>query len=103
MGKELFDYAAQKLEALTGLDRLEARGTLRIGLKEAGLDAKQLTLPQLQVLFDKVMPQQLELRAIDDAKSVCSAIIKEVRSADLTNDAPAFASCDEVFDRLAEG
>ena len=37
MGAALFDFAADQLEQHTGLSRLEARGTLRIALKDAGL------------------------------------------------------------------
>ena len=100
MGKELFDCAAEKLESLTDLDRLEARGTLRIGLKEAGLDAKTLSLPQLEAVFDKVMPQQLKLRAVDDAQAICSSVMKEIRIAGVSSDSQAPRSADEIFGRL---
>ena len=100
MGKELFDCATEKLESLTDLDRLEARGTLRIALKEAGLDAQTLTLPQLKAVFERVMPQQLELRAVDDAQAICSAVIKEVRMAGIETNDGAANSADEIFGRL---
>ncbi len=100
MSTELFDCAAQKLEALTDFDRLEARGTLRIALKEAGLDAKDLSFIQLAAVFEKVMPQQLELRAVDDAEAVCSAVIKEVRISETSAGASATTSSDEIFGRL---
>jgi hypothetical protein len=100
MGKELFDCAADKLESLTDLDRLEARGTLRIALKEAGLEASSLSLPQLEAVFERVMPQQLELRAVDDSGSICSAVIKEVRISGVATSDGAANSADEIFSRL---
>jgi hypothetical protein len=100
MGKGLFDQAAETLESLTDLDRLEARGTLRIALKEAGLDAKNLTLPQLETIFERVMPQQLDLRAVGDSRSICSAVIKEVRTAGIARNDTAASSADEIFGRL---
>ena len=100
MGKELFDCATEKLESLTDLDRLETRGTLRIALKEAGLDSKTLTLPQLEAVFERVMPQQLKLRAVDDAQAICSAVIKEVRMAGIASGDAATSSADEIFGRL---
>ena len=100
MSTEAFDRAAEKLESLSDLDRLEARGTLRISLKEAGLSDKNLTLPQLEAVFDKVMPQQLEARAIDDAETVCRAVMKEIRLAGVAATAASGASSDEVFGRL---
>jgi hypothetical protein len=100
MGKELFDCAAEKLESLTDLDRLEARGTLRIALKEAGLDTKTLSLTQLEAVFDRMMPQQLALRAVDDTEAICSAVIKDVRMSGIASDSSAASSADEIFSRL---
>ncbi len=100
MSTEAFDCAAGKLEALTDFDRLEARGTLRITLKEAGLSDKNLTLPELEAVFDKLMPEQLEKRAVDDAQAVCTAVVKEIRLAGISAKATGTASSDEVFGRL---
>lgn len=96
----LFDSAAEQLERHTDLDRLEARGTLRLAIKQAGLDAKRLTLRQLEAIFAKVMPDQLANRGTDQATSVCAAIMVGIaRSADgaATTDA---ANTDEIFERL---
>ena len=100
MSMELFDCAAQKLEALTDLDRLQARGTLRIALKEAGLDTKDLSFIQLAAVFEKVMPHHLEARAVDDAGGICNAVLKEVRLLVASSDVPAINSTDEIFGRL---
>jgi hypothetical protein len=100
MSTGLFDPAAEQLECHTGLDRLEARGTLRLAIKQAGLDAKRLTLRQLEAIFAKVMPGQLAIRGIDQPTSVCEAIMVEIaRCADgaPTTDS---ANTDEVFERL---
>ena len=57
MATDLFDIAAEKLEGSTDMDRLAARGTLRIALKEAGLDAHKLTIPQLRAVFERADAQ----------------------------------------------
>jgi hypothetical protein len=72
MAADLFDYAAEGLEQRTGFDRLEARGTLRLALKSAGLDPKSLTADQLGVVFQKLMPGELKLRGVSDAARVCT-------------------------------
>ena len=46
--EKLFDFAAERLEARTELDKLEARGTLRIALKKAGFQAAGIGLPSLR-------------------------------------------------------
>jgi hypothetical protein len=102
MATDLFDLAAEKLERTTDMDRLAARGTLRIALKEAGLDAHKLTLPQLRAVFERLMPKELDARGVSDAAATCEAAMHEIaRSADAI-DIASSASPDDVFKRLGE-
>ena len=103
MAADLFDFAAERLEHHTSLDRLESRGTLRIALKNAGLMANSVSAAQLCVVFEKVMPGELEKRGVSDAASVCSAVIDDlVNSPAPTDEAPA-SDLDAIFRRLANG
>ena len=43
----VFDWVCGALESATSLDRLEARGTLRLALKASGLEARTVTAEQL--------------------------------------------------------
>ena len=100
MAATLFDLAAEKLEGATGMDRLEARGTLRIAVKEAGLDARKATIPQLRAVFEKLMPKELDARGVGDAAATCKATMDEIaRSADAIDTASS-DSPDDVFKRL---
>ncbi len=100
MATALFDIAAERLGESSDLDRLATRGTLRIALKEAGLDAHKLTIPQLRVVFEKLMPKELDARGISDAATTCEAVMDEIaRSADAI-DVESSASPDDVFQRL---
>jgi hypothetical protein len=103
MAVDLFDFAADRLEHHASLERLEARGTLRIALKAAGLDPKNLTGAQLQVVFEKVMPGELDNRGVSDVRDVCAAVLTDLaRAGGAAEDASA-ASPDEIFRRLAVG
>ena len=103
MDATLFDLAAERLENHTGIDRLEARGTLRIALKAAGLEPKNLTGAQLQVVFEKVMPGELDSRGVSDVPDVCAAVLADLeRSGGAAGDASA-TSPDDIFRRLADG
>jgi hypothetical protein len=42
-----FEWLCGCLESVTDLDRLEARGTVRIALKRAGLEVKMLSAEQI--------------------------------------------------------
>jgi hypothetical protein len=103
MAVDLFDFAAERFEHHTGLDRLAARGTLRIALKAAGVEPKNLTGAQLQVVFEKVMPGELDSRGVSDVQDVCAAVLADVGSAAGGAENASAANPDEIFRRLADG
>ena len=103
MAATLFDLAAEQLEQHAGFDRLAARGTLRLALKESGLDAQSLTLQQLGVVFEKVMPKELNLRGVGDPTAVCSTVVDHLANSPATTDAEPATDPDAIFRRLANG
>ena len=103
MDAALFDFAAERLEYHTGLDRLAARGTLRIALKSAGLDTKSLKVDQLSVVFEKLMPGELERRGVRDTALVCGAVISDLANSPTPTDANSSDDVDGIFSRLGGG
>ena len=103
MAVNLFDFAAERLEHHTSLDRLEARGTLRIALKSAGLAPNNLTGAQLQVVFEQVMPGELDSRGVSDVRDVCTAVLADLARAGGDAEDASATSPDEIFRRLAVG
>ena len=103
MADTLFDIAAEHLEHHTGFDRLEARGTLRIALKSGGLDPKSLTVDQLGVVFEKLMPGELEKRGEGDAARVCNAVMDDLANSPAPTDEAAATDPVAIFHRLANG
>ncbi len=99
----LVDVAAERLEASTEMARLAARGTRRLALKEAGLEAQNLTLPQLRAVFEKLMPKELESRGITDAAATCKTVMHDIARAASETEQAASISPDEIFKRLGEG
>jgi hypothetical protein len=82
MSAPLFDRVCNALELHTGMSRLEARGTLRIALKEAGLEPRQVSGVQMMVVVTRVLPGELLARGVEDAHTVCDALEKVVESED---------------------
>lgn len=94
-----FDWVCSELEQRTSLDRLEARGTVRIALKEAGLDSRSLTPEQMKVVLEKVLPKELGTRGVDDPEGVCRGLasgIMQIDAGSSSGETP-----EEVFRRLA--
>jgi hypothetical protein len=100
LAEDLFSYVADQLEQNTPLDRLESRGTLRIVLKESGLDPKTVTQKQFCVILESVAPGELDSRGVAEARAICVAIIEKIQgeSADRWE---ASTDVDKIFDRLA--
>ena len=97
---EAFDFVCDQLEQSTTLDRLAARGTVRIALKEAGLEARTVTPDQMSVVAEKVLPAELDSRGIGDAQTICAGIKGGLGSLDSGAGAD---TPDAVFKRLGGG
>jgi hypothetical protein len=69
-----FDFVCAEVERASSLSALEARGTVRLALKSAGLDARSATVAQLRVVLEKIVPAELKKRGCEDAESVCREI-----------------------------
>jgi hypothetical protein len=59
-----FEAVCDALETSSSLDRLEARGTVRLALKQAGLEARSVSAAQLAVVVEKVLPEELDSRGV---------------------------------------
>jgi len=70
----VFDLAAEQIEQKTMLDRLQARGTLRIAVRDAGLDAKTVSAQALARVITTKLPHELQVRGVEDAEAVCLSI-----------------------------
>jgi hypothetical protein len=97
---DLFSFVADQLEECTPLDRLESRGTLRIVLKDSGLDAKTVTQKQFCVVLESVAPGELVSRGVAEAQAICAALIERIQS-EPADRWEASQDPDEIFDRLA--
>ena len=104
MAGAIFDLVAAELERRTDLAKLEARGTVRLALKQAGLDARRVTATQMGVTLDKVLPGEMRSRGIEGPERICRAIHSSLdaqqppqhRAADDTE------SPEAIFRRLAQ-
>jgi hypothetical protein len=69
-----FDFVCAEIERATSLNELEARGTVRLALKSAGVEARGATVQQLRVILDKLIPGELKKRGCEDAERICQEI-----------------------------
>jgi hypothetical protein len=96
-----FDWICAELARATALDRLEARGTVRLALRQAGLEPAALGAAQLGVLLQRVLPDELRARGVADAAALCRDLAARAAAAELADGASN--TPEDVFRRLADG
>jgi hypothetical protein len=102
MAASIFDFVADEIEKRTELAKLEARGTVRLALKEGGLDARTVTGEQMAVILTKVMPGEMRSRGVENADEVCEGMVTTLKAQHPTG-APESGdeSPEAIFRRLA--
>jgi hypothetical protein len=100
MDSPAFESLCEALERRSSLDRLEARGTVRLALKKAGLDARSVTADQLAVIVEKILPNELDSRGLEGVGSLCEKLAGDVANFE---DGPERENDPEsVFTRLGD-
>ncbi len=95
-----FDHVCETLEGRTPLNRLEARGTVRLALKEAGLEPSSVSARQLSVVVERIMPGELLARGIGDADAICRDLVHSLAALPSADGAETPES---IFGRLGGG
>jgi hypothetical protein len=92
-----FTVACEVVERLSGLTSVQARGSVRLALREAGLFDSQVTSSQLSVVARGMLVRELRAGGVADAEAVCEQVRARIAAVpDVTSD----DSPDAVFARL---
>ncbi len=93
-----FEFLCERLEQASSLDRLAARGTVRLALKQAGLEPARVRSTELIVIVERVLPGELQSRGVEDAPELCRTLAEALTG--FRDDEPEGSSPEEVFARL---
>jgi hypothetical protein len=102
MSASIFDFVSDELQRLTRLEKLEARGTVRLALKAAGLDVRTVTTPQMVATLTKVMPNEIRARGVENPEQVCRTLVTGLEVAFPSSGAVDPESPEAIFRRLAQ-
>jgi hypothetical protein len=97
LNSPVFEWVAQQLEEATALSRLEARGTVRLALREVGLTVTGVARRPMLFVLEKILPGLLRSRNIGGARETCNDLMARLSVAELGNVAE---SPEEVFARM---
>jgi hypothetical protein len=96
----VFEWACDTLERRSGLTRIQARGTMRIVVGQAGLDSKSLRVSQLHVVATRLLPKELRARGLEDVDMICEDLAQCPMSVEHREEAGVPSDPEEVFKRL---
>ena len=95
-----FEWVSSELERRTSLSRLEARGTVRLLLKEAGLEPGSVNPSQMDVVLRRLMANALKTRGVDEPDEISTALAEGLAAAAAGGHLESEESAYEVFERL---
>lgn len=94
-----FEWLSAELPLCTPLSSLQARGTVRLMLQDAGIDPRGLRKDQLLVLLRRQLPLELRKRRIQAHPNLGDELVARLRRTNLSE--PTQADTPEtVFARL---
>ena len=82
-----FGWLCNELERVTTLNRLEARGTVRIALKQAGLESRSVTPDQMRVVekFTRTGNEMLYEVTVEDPVVLAEPWVLHPRTLQISN------------------
>jgi hypothetical protein len=96
----VFEWVCAELERMTPLTALQARGTMRTALDEAGLGVASVMRRPMGVVLRRLLPRLLDARGVPEAARVCAALADALEHADLPELARRHDAPEDVFARL---
>jgi len=93
-----FEFVCSELERLSQMTRLEARGTVRLALKDAGFAVGEVRPQEMLVVLMKLMPKELVSRGIASGEEICREISAGIVR---LKDERSTSTPEAVFSRLA--
>jgi len=96
-----FATICSALESATSMSRLEARGTMRLALKVAGLEPHTVTTKPLVVIVDRVLPDLLRTRRVPDVSVVCESLKTRLLAEGALRTSSAYDSPEDILARFS--
>ncbi len=91
---DVFEKAGEILERHTGFNKIQSRGTIRLLLKDAGLNPRTVEKDDMMGVVEARLGGELEKRGVAD----CGAIVQRVT--DDINNATFAESAYDIFSKI---
>jgi len=96
----VFDWMSNALEELTPWNTQSARGTVRLALKKAGLDARSVNKIEMIVVVDRLLERELAVRGIENAAKICHDLRSRLETESFSSSGHHPVRPEDVFSRM---
>jgi hypothetical protein len=96
----VFEYVCAEIERCTPLEGPVVRGTVRLALKEAGLNPESVDAGGMEVVVDKILPQELAAHRIEGIDELCARLAQTLATRQFAQPADRAGAAASVLDRL---
>jgi hypothetical protein len=93
----VFEWISEQLETATGWSRLASRGTVRLALKEMGLDPRTVTKQEMLTSLRTTLARKLDAHRVYEAERLCRRMAHELGTAAFSS---SIDSPEAIFSRL---
>lgn len=94
-----FEFICERLETVAKMSRIEARGTVRLALREVGKNPAYVSPQDMHTIVSRVLPRMLQSRGVKDAAPICTEIANQLSQTKFASGATYLDPAD-VFARL---
>ena len=94
----IFDFVCEQVESHASLSRLEARGTVRLLVKDVGLDSQLLGKGAAMLAVERFLEPTLRVRRVANPEQVKAQVLRALR--DSTLDDPDADDPASIFGRI---
>jgi hypothetical protein len=96
----VFDWVCSELERSTSLDPAVARGTVRLALREAGLNPDSVDAAGMEVVVEKILPRELLAHHLDGVDQLCRRMVQTLATRQFAAAHDRAGGAASVLDRL---
>jgi hypothetical protein len=99
-GSPIFEWLCDEISGRTTLGPLQSRGTVRLALKEAGLEPRTISKAQALVIVERLLPRMLQVRGVANFTEICTKVGHALRLLKEQQAGPE--SAEAIFARLGK-
>ena len=99
----VFEWVGAALQEQATLPAAQARGMLRLALRDGGVDAATVTTKEMAAVIDRLLPDRLRKGGVAEPANVCLRLSIGLKAKHFDDDGAARSRAEDFFHRVLGG